>query len=238
MGTARDFDDILKQELNIHAAWLPIINTFKLGDYGLISDGVLVKAGNIRDDFGVTFAPAAGPRMQLNFTSKGTTVVRFVGGATVTEFPDNDIEAKLLVEFKRESSFLLKASLTMTEMGDLNAVANKLKNEPQWQKNFRVVSAIYTSANCAIISSKAAGSKIELSGKAKALKQFDLGSASAEVQASLKEEIGLDIVGRKGVIGVGMFKLGWWRSLRTLSPDDNVPIETMQDWPNRLPDDV
>ena len=81
MGTARDFDDILKQELNIHAAWFPVTHTFRLGDYGLISDGVLVKAGNIRDDFGVTFAQAPGPNTQLDFTSRGTSIVRVVGDA-------------------------------------------------------------------------------------------------------------------------------------------------------------
>jgi hypothetical protein len=48
MGTARDFDDILKRELNIHAAWLPVTNTFRLGDYGIVSDGVLVPMGNIK----------------------------------------------------------------------------------------------------------------------------------------------------------------------------------------------
>ena len=46
MGTARAFDRILKSELNIHAAWLPITNTFSVGDFGLISDGVFAKMGN------------------------------------------------------------------------------------------------------------------------------------------------------------------------------------------------
>ena len=133
-------------------------------------------------------------------------------------FPDNDIDAKLSVEFKRERSFLLKASLSVMEIQNLNKVAKGLKDKPQWEKRFRVVSAIYTGEGCSIISSKAADSRIELSGKANALKQFDLGSASAEIQASVKKEIGLDIVGRKGVIGLGMFKLGFFDGVKTLGP--------------------
>lgn len=240
MGTPSDFDQILKQELKIHAAWLPVINTFKLGDYGLISQGVLVKAGNIKDDFGISFQQALGPAsgMRLDFTSKGTNIVRVAGDATVAQFPDNDIAAKLSVEFKRERSFLAKAKLTMAEITNINAVAHKLKDEPQWERKFRVVSAIYVGTDCAIISSKAANSRIELSGTAKALQQFDLGSVSASIQVSSKEEIGLEIVGRKGVVGLGMFKLGWWQTVKTLGPEDKFPLETINDWPDSLPDDI
>jgi hypothetical protein len=53
MGTARDFDILLKQELNIHAAWLPVTNTFRLGDYGMFSDGVLVKMATSRMTLGL-----------------------------------------------------------------------------------------------------------------------------------------------------------------------------------------
>src|SRR5260370_25770373 len=106
MGTARDFDDILKRELNIHAAWHAVTNTFKLGDYGIGSDGVLVSMGNIKADFGVNFTQAPGPNTQLNFASKGTSMVRVAGGATVQQFPGSDVDAKLTVEFKRERSFL------------------------------------------------------------------------------------------------------------------------------------
>lgn len=239
MGTARDFDGILKSELNIHAAWLPIANNFGLGDYGLISDGVLVKMGNIRSDFGVSFMEAPSPGLELNFTTKGTSTFRFVGGASVDAFPDNDVEAKLSVEFKRQNSFLLKALLTVNEIQDLYDVAVKLNALTGWQTRFRVVSATYIGRTCAIISSKSADSKIELSGKAKALRQFDLGSASAEIQASVKKEIGLDLLGEKGVVGLGMFKLGWWTGRpKTLGPGDKVPIEKMENWPESIPDDI
>lgn len=238
MGTARDFDDILKRELNIHAAWLPVTNTFKLGDYGIVSDGVLVTMGNIKDDFGVTFTQAPGPNAQLNFASKGTSMVKVAGGATVQQFPGSDVDAKLTVEFKRERSFLLKVKLTVSQMQGLNEVAGKLNKVPQWEGRFRVVSALYIGTNCALISSKAAGSKIELSGKANALQQLDLGAASAEIQVTNSTEIGLEIVGKKGVIGLAMFKLGWFNPVRVLGVGEQMPIETVKDWPDSLPDDI
>lgn len=237
MGTARDFDRILKQELNIHAAWLPVTNAFRLGDYGLISDGVLVAMGNIKDDFSVDFKQAPGPDAQLNFASKGTSMVRVAGGATVQQFPGGDVDAKLTVEFKREHSFFVKAKLTVSQMQGLNEVARKLNSVPQWEGRFRVVSALYTGTGCALISSKAAGSKIELSGKAHALQQLDLGEAFAGVQVTNRTEIGLEIVGKKGVIGLAMFKLGWFNPVKVLGAAEEMPIETLKDWPD-LPDDI
>ena len=218
MGTAHDFDNILKSGLNIHAAWLPVTNTFKLGDYGIVSDGVLVAMGNIKDDFGVNFGQALGPDMQLDFASKGTSMVRVASGATVQQFPGSDVDAKLTVEFKRERSFLLKAKLTVSQMQGLNEVAGRLNRLPQWEGRFRVVSALYIGTSCVLISSRAADSKIELSGKANALQQLDLGAAFAGVQVTNRTEIGLEIVGKKGVIGLAMFKLGWLNPVKVLAP--------------------
>src|SRR5262249_39678944 len=157
------FDEILKSQLNVHAAWLPITNTFKVGDYGAVSDGVFVKAGNIKSDFGVAFEHALGPNSTLNFTSKGTNVLRAVGEAQVDAFPESDVDAKFSVEFSQEKSFLLKAILGLLEMQNINSVAQALYNKPEWHHRFRVVSAVYTARDCALISSAAKNSKIELS---------------------------------------------------------------------------
>jgi hypothetical protein len=173
MGTAARFNDILKNEINVFAAWLPVTNTFRLGDYGRMTDGVFTKVGNIQDDHGVIFNSAPGGEIKLDFTSKGTTMHRFKGGAEVNAFPAEPIEAKLAIEFGSESAFLLKANLGINEMQSIQAVANKLAKISEWSNSYRVVSAVYSSKNCAIISSKASNAKIEISGKAAALKQFE-----------------------------------------------------------------
>jgi hypothetical protein len=49
LGTARLFSSILHHEISAYAAWMPVTNTFRLGDYGVISDGVFVKMGNIEE---------------------------------------------------------------------------------------------------------------------------------------------------------------------------------------------
>lgn len=240
MGTARAFDALLKKTLNIHAAWLPITNTFELGDFGLMSDGVLAKMGNIKRDFGIGFVQARGKDSKLDFVSKGTRVVRVAAGVQVNPMPDIDVDAKLTVEFGSKSAFLAKATLSVVEMQDRNQVAQKLAVEQSWQSKFRVVSSVYTGRSCSIISSKDANSKIELSGKAKALRQLDLASASADIEVTLSENIGVQIVGATGAIGLALFKLRWLvggpkilaRSAR------RVAVESDENWPAKLPDDV
>jgi hypothetical protein len=182
MGTARAFDEILKQELNIHAAWLPVTNTFKLGDYGLISDGVLVKAGNIEQDFGIPFVKGPGPPSRINFTSAGTRSTRVsASGTLLNVLPDDTTDAKLTIEFANQDSFLVKAELSVIEMQNLYEVAKALGQRRDWRREFRVVSAVYKGKQCGIVSAKSSKSKIELAGKANALRQFDLGAIAADI---------------------------------------------------------
>jgi hypothetical protein len=239
MGTPAVFDQILHSAMNAHAAWLPITNTFELGDYGLISNGVLVKMGNI-SDFGVTFARGIGPNSELKFTSQGTRIAKVMGNAEVDTFSDDNIAAKITLEFANESAFFIRANLTVVQMQNINQVARKLIDaiEQGWRSKFRVVSAIYTGQHCTIISSSAAQSKIELNGTAKVLKEFDLGNVAAGITASSHEDIGIQLIGHSGVIGLSMFKLPWLLGSdpKVLSGTQTVAIET--DWPTELPDDV
>jgi hypothetical protein len=101
------------------------------------------------------------------------------------------------------------------------------------------VSGIYTGEKCTIISSAASGSKIELKGSAKALKEFDIGNVAAGITASSDENIGIQLIGQSGAIALTMFKLRWLfgSSPKTLATE-TVQVETHQDWPTVLPDDV
>jgi hypothetical protein len=125
----------------------------------------------------------------------------------------------------------------VSEIQDLNKVAYQLGRVPEWEGRFRIVSALYYGKNCVLISSKAAGSEIELSGKANALQQLDLGAAFAGVQVTNRKDIGLEYIGKKGVIGLAMFKLGWFSPAKILSATEKIPIETSKDW-HDLPDDL
>ena len=206
MGTARRFSRILHRELDVHAAWLPVTNTFRLGDYGMISDGVLVKMGNI-DEFGVEFIPGAGPPAELRFRSDGTKVRRVVGGADVPGFPQADLGAEIVIDFHAADSFYVSANLVSEEIQNVAQVGAALRNAGGWRRTYRVVSAVYSAEPCTMISSREANSRVTISGTADALRLLELGHAQADVTVSSEESLGLNLTGGSGVVGLRMFKL-------------------------------
>lgn len=238
MGTARLFSKVLHKEIDVHAAWLPVTNNFRLGDYGVISDGVFVKMGNI-DEFGVSFTKADGEPTRLKFRSDGTSVRRFVAGAEAPALPEADIDAKLVIGFASADSFYIDAHLGVQEIQNLAQVAQALRDVDGWRGKYRVIFATYTGHHSTIISSRKANSKIEVSGTAKALKLLELGQAEAGLTVSAEDSVGLEVVGKTGVVGLRMFKLRLLGGPRILGQDQGDPAEMVEEEvAGELADDV
>lgn len=224
MGTARQFNKVLHSEIDVHAAWLPVTNTFRLGDYGVISDGVFVKVGNI-DEFGVRFSAISGQPMQLKFRSEGTRIRRFIAGVETAALPDVDIGAKLVIEFGAADSFFINAELNVQEMQSINQVGAALRNLDAWKRRYRVISSTYAGDGCTILSSRRANSKVEISGRADLLNLLNVGKADAGLMISAEDDIGLEIVGQRGVLGLRMFTLRFFDGTQVLGRPDGEEIE-------------
>lgn len=245
MGLASDFNKEVHKHITVHAAWLPVTNTFAVGDFGVISDGVFVKMGNVATDFGVQFQTQAGQQSSLDFKSDSVRLFRFAAGASVNAFPDNPIEAKLKIEFGKEKSFFVKAMLTVTAMESVFDVARRLAVIPQWNEGkFKVVSAAFTGQNCVVLSSTGKNAVIEIDGKADALKKLELGNLDAGLSFTSKSNLGLEILGQTGVVALRLFQVKKKEGLpdflatrRMPGPDDITVIES-QDMPAELPDDL
>src|SRR5689334_16106056 len=133
MGTASEFNKILKEQLNIYAAWLPVTNIFSVGDYGLMTDGVFTRIGNIETDFAVPTNVQEGPRSTLSFNSAGVSIAR----ATVAadgKIPGAEGGAKLVVQFAKQQEFMLRATLTRVDMDSVATTAARLARTPRWQR--------------------------------------------------------------------------------------------------------
>jgi hypothetical protein len=237
MGIAAVFNRTLHGELNTYAAWFPVANTFKLGDYGLISDGVFTPMGNIAE-YKVEFSDDEGPPTSLDFTSSGTNVVRLAGGAEVDALPDAPIDAKLSIEFSNANSILAKAAeIKVRQMQNVNEVARNLAKARGWERKFRVVWGTYTGEGCAVVTTRANNAKLELSGQANALKLFELGKVEAGLTISHEHEVGFKSLGKSGVIGLHLFKLRrWFGGPELLGEDEQVEID--DEVPEELEDDV
>lgn len=206
MRIPNQFDNIIQKGLNVFAAWMPIVNKYKLGDYGIFADGVFAKLGNITDDFGVTFTVGGGTEADINFTSEGASVVRTNAGVGVDVIPEGAINANIDIKFGREKSFLVQSpSIAVTDITNVNQVAKSLKATGNWDGQWKVVHQVYTAKDPVIIVTLANDTTLSFSGDATALGKFNLGGLGVNVDTD--KTLGLKIHGKDGVIGLGLFKI-------------------------------
>jgi hypothetical protein len=200
------FNDLILKQLNVHAAWLPITNTFSIGDYGLISNGVFSRLGNIEQDFGVSFTTKPGNPSTIDFKSAGTRVFKLSAGAKVNTIPAGAVDAKVLIQFGKEQSFWIQSpEIQVTEIVAIQKLAEQLSKIKAWRNKFKCIFQVYHAKNAVIFSTVEANSEIEFSGDISALDRLDL--AHAGINFSSKKSLGLEIKGKEGTIGLGLFRV-------------------------------
>ena len=208
---AKEYNRALRRQNSMYAAWFPVTNTLKVGDFGLVEGGVFRSMGNIRDTFNVDFKTEQGPSTKVDLASEGVTVVRIAGGAEVPAFPPSgDIEAKLNVSFSKENSFLVKANLTCEKMSNIQEVAWALDKTKRWKNKYKVIESVYVGKESVVILSSNSNTTVGLTGNAEALKMLEAGSASADIQVSRDNKASFQSIGDEGVIGIRLFKMGWF----------------------------
>jgi hypothetical protein len=206
MGAPNQFNDIIQKHLDVFAAWMPIVNKYTLGDYGIFADGIFSKLGNIREDFGVTFTEGSGNEASIDFTSESARVIKLVGNTEVAVIPAGEVNASVQIEFQKEKSFLVKSpTITVTTIDNVNEVAKKLRATGKWDGQWKVIYQVYTALDAVIVSTIQAGTKLNFSGDATALGQMKLGSAGVNIDTN--KTLGLKINGKNGVIGLGLFRV-------------------------------
>ena len=232
---AKEYNRALRKQNSMYAAWFPVTNTLKLGDFGLVEGGVFRSMGNIRDTFNVDFKTEEGPSTKVDLASEGVTVVRFAGGAEVPAFPSSgDVEAKLNVNFSKENSFLVKANLTCRKMSNIQEVAWALDETARWKKKYKVIESVYVGKESVVILSSQSNVTVGLSGNAEALKLLEAGSASADVQIERDTKASFQSVGEEGVIGIRLFKMGWFG----VDMLESAQIEAVEITDEDLEDDI
>ncbi len=223
MGLAEDVAGVLHEQLKCQVAWLPVSNTFALGDYGIISHGVFSKLGNVKE-FSTPFLPAEGPPVQLDFVSADAKVTSFAGNTQVGALPDDPaIDASISIAFSRPGSFLLKArTVRVSAIENINQVMAFLHDHIGWRDSFKVVTRLWTAEKAALLSTVAADTKVVLVAKAPALKKFQLGEVDAHINIGRSRELGLQLLGARGVIGLGLTHRKFFGGLNSADNDDDL----------------
>lgn len=208
MGLANAYSRIIRQQLRKHGAWVPITNVFTLGDFGVVSNGIFSRIGNI-SDLGIAFAKKNGPAATLNFTSNAISATRIEAGVEVPAFSGNPaIDAALKLRFDRKHAMMLKAAeIRSVEIDNILAVANALHDHSHWRWRYRFVTATYHATNAVMLASREGATEVSLRGKASALQQIDLGNLSADISVTANRELALDITGRTGVVALGLARV-------------------------------
>jgi hypothetical protein len=244
MGLAKDFNKIIESQLNIFAAWLPVTNTYQLGDYGIIADGIFEKMGNIKE-FGIEIEQQTGNESKIDFTSASVRIINFAAGAQVDVIPEGAIDAKVTFKFEKEKSFLIKSpSINVSVLANVNVVGEKLKVHPNWQLRFKVVYQTYFAKKAVIMSTVDSGTEISFTGDVKALQNLNVGSVSVGYHSSRK--LGLDLKGKDGTIGLGLFQIvkgglfGIGKGkVEILSEEENdAPLEIVYSESQKFEDDL
>lgn len=214
MRSARIYNRILRKNFHMHAAWMPLVTEFQLGDYGLFRRGVFVPLGNIRE-FGVELKTIPGRTAKIDFVSSSASVIQYVGGGEVQVLPgDNDLEAKLQLNFSRSRSFVLKAGeVTSERIENIAEIANKLaaarrrKDGPRWRTRYKVVGEVYRGENVTIISTRERNTGVMFSGTVGALKKFNVGSVDSSLDMTLNKQVDIQLRGESGAVGLSLFRV-------------------------------
>jgi hypothetical protein len=207
MGLADDLNRALHDNLKCHVAWLPISNTFDLGDYGVIANGVFTKVGNVRE-LGATFEVDESPAAKLDFASADTRTTHLVASAEVDIIPEGAIDAKTKLSFPRATSFLLRAAdVRLRAVRTVGTLLSTIAKHKDWRVSYKLVWQTWVARNAALLSTRTAGTEVTVTGDVPALRRFHLGDVSADLRLASNQELGLSLVGASGVIGLGLVKL-------------------------------
>jgi hypothetical protein len=207
MSIIRKASRVIRQQLRASVAWLPLANTFELGDFGVFSGGVFTRMGNIRG-LGVDFDSQRSDGPPFDFRSDGTTEVRVTAAAEGHLTSRVTGEAALKIGFAQaDSIYLHAAEIEVSEIRELLPVAAALRKHPQWRMRYRVVHRVWRAIGGIFITSQQGDADIELSGSVEEVGALQNGRGSVGVQVHSKRNVGLDLIGHDGPIALGLFRV-------------------------------
>jgi hypothetical protein len=217
MSLPDDYNKALRKTAAFYAAWFPITTPFRIGDYGLVHDGVFQKIGHLddlrEDGFNVPIRTAPGQPAQLDLVTEGVKTIRTVAGveAPVPSFPAGEISATLTYEFQKQNSFVVKAvEMTVEQMENIQQIAEelaRLRREDKWSHQYRVVSSTYTASDSLVLLAQKANTSVSFEATASALKLLDSGKVEVKPTISSSSDTVLKVVGKTGPLGLKLFKL-------------------------------
>ena len=245
VALARAIGRVMRQNFQLHIAWLPLATPFRLGDYGSWRGGVFIPLGNVVDDFGLTIDVIDGSTIALDFVSKGVILAAVKAQGQGQSRPLADGEVGLDIQAKSSNSFVIKApSLTSRRISNIAAIAAKLKavrhrdDGPRWRARYKLVTEVFTGKGVTMLATTEANTTISIRGKAKSAQQLLGGQADASVSAN--KSLGLSFVGAEGPVALRLVRVanrGAIASFGDIDIDDSDLFIAEDSWHENIADD-
>ena len=242
MGLPQRLDGVTRRHLQANLAWMPLVTAYDVGDYGLVSDGLFHRIGNVRD-LSVDFDVRSGGETSFSFASEATTRTYVSAGASVPALEGlGSVHAEIRSHFGAAHSFYVHAPVVRSEaMVDVRDVARTLQGTPTWRKTYRVVHEVFRCERAILLSTVSDDTTVQLGAAADVLAALEVGRITGDVAVRSDRELGLRLVGKSGALGLRLFKLSWWSPdpvhLEGLA-DQEDPVDQWDDWSVPLPDDL
>lgn len=206
MSIARALARVLRTNFQMHVAWVPVTTRFSLGDYGLWRDGVFAPIGNI-SEFGVEPRIERGREIKLEFMSSRSAAAQVDARVEVPQLPGLGAETHL--HFTAGQSFLIRVgSLVSTRIANIAEVARRLDATGRWRWRQKIVGELFVGEDVLLVATSERDTTVSLRGTGKVVVAghagVDLG-AGVEVRAD--KQLGLNISGGVGPIGLGLFRV-------------------------------
>jgi hypothetical protein len=146
---------------------LPFFQELSIGDFGVYENGIFTKKGNL-SDFGVPIRNSSHElHTSFNFSSANTSCQEAGGDASSGIVP---VKPSLSIKLEQENAyFCCGVFVAQTTLLDPNKALEKhinfLNVHNQWDKNYRIISSVYTARNFVFMAAteKAVQASAELS---------------------------------------------------------------------------
>lgn len=206
MSIARALARVLRNNFQMHVAWVPVTTSFSLGDYGLWRGGVFVPLGNIRE-FGVEARSERGREITLEFMSSRRASTQVDAEVEVPQLPSSGAETHL--HFEAGQSFLIKVGkLVSTRISNVAEVARKLDATGRWRWQYKVVSELFVGEDVLLVATSERDTTVSLRGTGRATVAGHEGvKLDAGVSVTADRQLGLNISGGTGPVGLGLFRV-------------------------------
>jgi len=204
MGLARRYNRILKRELKCHAAWIPFTDRYRVGDYGVLDQGIFRRLGNI-SELGVVFGTQTGDgRGPFAFKNASVREVKLGGAGDLGRG-----RAEFKLHFKRKKRvFVAGGGLKVEQMASVALAAKEIRKLAGWRHlKYVLVDKVYYATDAVVVASRTGNTDVTISGSVDAIKAFKAGEVSASLSLSSSSELSLEIFGKQGPIGLGLVRV-------------------------------